>query len=112
VRAIIPENSKRVGFLGSGDDIEISLWRPFSGRRSVANLTPAQGTLPLVDAMSSALTVSSGGPKQLGGDSAPRLPPYQKAGSVFAASRVRQGSVEGIVYLQDPGPHSFLPLVP
>ena len=33
VRALLPEGLSRVGFMGTGDDIDISLWRPFGTRR-------------------------------------------------------------------------------
>ena len=33
VRALLPKGLSVVGFLGAADDIDISLWRPFGGRR-------------------------------------------------------------------------------
>jgi hypothetical protein len=33
VRALLPEGLSVVGFMGSADDIDISLWRPFGQRR-------------------------------------------------------------------------------
>jgi hypothetical protein len=33
VRALLPEGLSVVGFMGTGDDIDISLWRPFGTRR-------------------------------------------------------------------------------
>ena len=33
VRALLPPDSKAVGFIGDADDCDISLWRPFGGRR-------------------------------------------------------------------------------
>jgi hypothetical protein len=98
VRAIIPENAKRIGFLGSGDDIEISLWRPFSGQRSVVHLTPDQEIPASVDVV----VISAYGkrrwpePSRQGLDNA--LLGYRKVGSVFVTSKVSQGSIEWTVY--------------
>jgi hypothetical protein len=33
VRALLPPDIKAVGFIGTGDDVDISLWRPYGGRR-------------------------------------------------------------------------------
>ena len=33
LRALLPEGLSVVGFLGTADDIDISLWRPFGARR-------------------------------------------------------------------------------
>jgi len=33
VRALLPAGLTRIGFIGTGDDIDISLWRPFGTRR-------------------------------------------------------------------------------
>jgi hypothetical protein len=33
VRELLPPSVKTVGFLGTADDIDISLWRPFGSRR-------------------------------------------------------------------------------
>jgi hypothetical protein len=33
VRALLPKGVSRVGFMGTSDDIDISLWRPFGTRR-------------------------------------------------------------------------------
>ena len=33
VRALLPPEIKTVGFIGTEDDTDISLWRPFGGRR-------------------------------------------------------------------------------
>ena len=33
VRALLPRDLKTVGFIGTVDDTDISLWRPFGGRR-------------------------------------------------------------------------------
>ena len=33
VRALLPEGLSVVGFMGTADDIDISLWRPFGQRR-------------------------------------------------------------------------------
>jgi hypothetical protein len=33
VRALLPPDLKVVGFLGTGDDCDISLWRPYGTRR-------------------------------------------------------------------------------
>jgi hypothetical protein len=112
VREILPEHAQRIGFLASEDDIEVSLWRPFGGRRSVAHLTPEEGTLPLVDAIVLSTYSEQRWPEAARRRLRTALDPYHKAGSVFVTSKVRQGSVEWIVYLQDPEPHSFLPLVP
>jgi hypothetical protein len=40
VRALLPEGLTVVGFLGAGDDIDISLWRPF-GTRRVVHILPS-----------------------------------------------------------------------
>ncbi len=33
VRALVPREARTVGFIGTEDDVDISLWRPFGGRR-------------------------------------------------------------------------------
>jgi hypothetical protein len=40
VRALLPRGLSRVGFMGTGDDIDISLWRPF-GTRRVEHILPS-----------------------------------------------------------------------
>ena len=40
VRALLPDDIERVGFVSSGNDIEPSLWRPF-GQRRVEYVLPA-----------------------------------------------------------------------
>ena len=40
VRALLPKGLSRVGFMGTGDDIDISLWRPF-GTRRVEHILPS-----------------------------------------------------------------------
>lgn len=98
IREILPENAQRIGFLGSGDDVEVSLWRPFNGRRSVAHLTPEQGTLPAIDA----IVVSSYGLRRWPDEARVRLSNQligmRKVGSVFVTSKVSEGPIEWTVY--------------
>ena len=98
VREILPEHVQHIGFLGSKDDVEVSLWRPFSGRRSVAHLTPEQGTLPRIDA----IVVSSYGlrcwPDEASNRLSNQLLGMRKAGSVFVTSKVSEGPIEWTVY--------------
>jgi len=42
VREMLPPGLARVGFMADGDDIDISLWRPF-GKRYVAHLVVTDG---------------------------------------------------------------------
>jgi hypothetical protein len=102
VREILPEHAQRIGFLGSGDDIEVSLWRPFNGRRSVAHLTPEQGTLPSVDA----IVVSSYGlhrwPDEASNRLSNQLLSMRKVSSVFVTSKVSEGPIEWSVFTYYP----------
>lgn len=102
IREILPENAQRIGFLGSGDDVEVSLWRPFSGRRSVEHLTPEQGTLPAIDA----IVVSSYGLRRWPDEARHRLTSQlldtRRIGSVFVTSKVSVGPIEWTVYAPRP----------
>jgi hypothetical protein len=102
VRDAIPQGAQRIGFLGSGDDIEISLWRPFSGPRSVVHLSPDQKALLSVDAF----VVSDYGKRRWpdqarqGLDAA--LSKHRKVGSVLVTSKVSEGPIKWSVYVQSP----------
>ena len=102
VREILPKNAQRIGFLGSEDDVEVSLWRPFSGQRSVTHLSPEQRALPLVDA----IVVSSYGLRRWPDEASNRLSNQllgmRKVGSVFVTSKVSVGPIEWTVYTPRP----------
>jgi hypothetical protein len=102
VREILPEHAQRMGFLGSGDDVEVSLWRPFSGQRSVAHLSPEQRALPSADA----IVVSSYGLRRWPDEARSRLinqlSGMRKVGSVFVISKVSEGPIEWTVYAPRP----------
>lgn len=102
VREILPEHAQRIGFLGSGDDVEVSLWRPFSGQRSVAHLSPEQRALPSADA----IVVSSYGLRRWPDEARSRLinqlSGMRKVGSVFVISKVSEGPIEWTVYAPRP----------
>ena len=102
VRDALPEGAQRIGFLGSGDDIETSLWRPFSGPRSVAHLSPDQKALPSVDA----IVVSDYGkrrwPEQARQGLDAALSKHRKVGSVLVTSKVSEGPIEWTVFVPYP----------
>jgi hypothetical protein len=47
VREHLPTSARTIGFAGTGDESELSFWRPF-GQRQVIDLRPLNGRIPLV----------------------------------------------------------------
>jgi hypothetical protein len=93
---------ERIGFLGSGDDIEISLWQPLGGPRVVTYLSPDQETTPSI----AAIVVSDYGkrrwPEQARQGLDAALSKHRKVGSVLVTSKVSEGPIKWSVYVQLP----------
>ena len=51
LRSYLPANAKVIGFAGTGDESEVSLWRPFGTRivRDIGTALPEKSHFPAVD---------------------------------------------------------------
>lgn len=106
-RQVLPEGANRIGVIATGDDIEVSLWRPFDSGRSVHHVDPDN----ISPEDSDALLVSSLALRQrhhieseafLAG--LDQSPSWRKARSLEIVSKVQEGPVEWTLFLRENQP--------
>lgn len=103
-RDLLPKHAECIGFVSSGDDIEVSLWRPFCSQRYVRHVDPARPLPPELDS----LLVSSLAVEQLHGTQIDKFrkticaqPGWKEVASRKIVSKVQQGPVEWTLFLRE-----------
>jgi hypothetical protein len=102
VRDLLPEDAKRIGFISSGDDSEMSLWKPYGSKRSVVHIIPGKPFPENLDA----LVVSSYGFKmhfdsdldQIVQFDKNQMTTWDKIGSKMITSKVQEGPIAWLVF--------------
>ena len=102
---MLPKDAKRIGFISSGDDSEVSLWKPYGSKRSVVHIIPGKPFPENLDA----LVVSSYGLKShFDGDlnqviqlNENNSMLWEKLGAHMIVSKVQEGPIEWLVFLKD-----------
>jgi hypothetical protein len=105
LRNLLPKDAKKIGFISSGDDSEVSLWKPYGSNRSVVHIIPEK---PLPDNLD-ALVVSTYAVKrnfnsdlnQVVSLKENHYQKWEKIGSEFITSKVQEGPIEWIVLSND-----------
>lgn len=103
-RQVLPNEAHRIGMIATGDDIEVSLWRPFDSGRSVHHVDPDS----ISPENSDALLVSSLALRQrhhIEPDAflveLNRSPEWKIAGSLEIVSKVQEGPVKWTLILRE-----------
>lgn len=108
VRGKIPGNTRCVGMIATGDDIEVSLWRPFGSGRFVRHVDPAQPLPSDLDA----LVVSSLALRQrhhldpkIFRDAVASTPGWQATEICTVTSKVQEGPVDWMIFMRTTAPN-------
>jgi hypothetical protein len=103
-RQILPNKTHRVGMIATGDDIEVSLWRPFDSGRSVHHVDPGS----ISPENSDALLVSSLALRQrhriepeIFLSNLDQSPEWEIASSLEIVSKVQEGPVKWTLLLRE-----------
>jgi hypothetical protein len=114
-RQFLPNGANRIGMIATGDDIEVSLWRPFGSGRSVHHVHPYR----ISPKDSDALLISSFALHQRYGiepeaflSELDRSPDWEIASSLEIISKVTEGPVKWTLLLRENLPPREYPVQP
>ena len=103
-RKVLPSKAHRVGMIATGDDIEVSLWRPFDSGRSVHHVDPDSISLEKSDALlvsSLALRQRHHIEPEIFLSDLDQSPEWAIAGSLEIVSKVQEGPVKWTLLLRE-----------
>jgi len=108
-RQVLPNEAHRIGMIATGDDIEVSLWRPFDSGRSVHHVDPASISAENSDALlvsSLALRQRHRTEPEAFVRDLDQSPEWEIASSLEIVSKVQEGPVKWTLLLREnlPGP--------
>jgi hypothetical protein len=105
VRNLLPEDANRIGFISSGDDSEVSLWKPYGSKRSVVHIIPGRPFPEDLDA----LVVSKHGLQIFFDGDLSQIVEFDdyyklgwnKIGTKMITSKVQEGPIEWLIFSKD-----------
>jgi len=103
-RQVLPNEAHRIGMIATGDDIEVSLWRPFDSGRSVNHVDPDSISAENSDALlvsSLALRQRHRIEPEMFLSELDRSPDWEIARSMEIVSKVQEGPVKWTLLLRE-----------